>query len=118
MEPERRRHSRIAVGTGSSSALVKGAVPAVVRDISSSGVGLSVGALLEPGIYVLTALFRGLSLATPVRITRCRLHAPGESGGREGADGSWVAGGELLWRDEADAAALRRWLARREAAPF
>lgn len=117
MEPERRRHSRVAVDKGAASALVRGAVPAVVRDISSSGVGLSVDALLEPGIYVLTALFRGLSLATPVRITRCRLRAGGEVAGR-GPDGAWLAGGELLWRDEADAAALRRWLARREAAPF
>jgi hypothetical protein len=117
MEPERRRSSRIAVGDGGSSALLRGTVPAVVRDISAAGVGLEVDVLLEPGVYALTALFRGLSVATPVRITRCRLRAPGEAGGIPG-DGAWVAGGELLWRDAADAAALRRWLLRREAAPF
>ncbi len=117
MEPERRRSSRVVVQDGGSSALLRGSVPAVVRDISSGGVGLAVDVLLEPGIYALTALFRGLCVATPVRITRCRLRAPGEAGEAPG-DGGWLAGGELLWRDEADAVALRRWLLRRDAAPF
>ncbi len=117
MEPERRRSSRVAVTNGGSSALLRGSVPAVVRDISCGGVGLALDVLLEPGIYALTALFRGLSVATPVRITRCRRRAPGE-GGEPSGDGAWVAGGELLWRDEADAVALRRWLLRRDAASF
>ena len=108
MEPERRRNSRVAVGTDGASALLRGAVPVAVRDLSAAGIGFRVGALLEPGIYALTAFFRGLSLATPVRVTRCR-DAAAEGDGRP--DGkTWVAGGELLWRDEADAAALRRWL--------
>lgn len=117
MEPERRRISRIAVGDVGSSALLRGTIPVFVRDLSPGGVGLAADALLEPGIYALTALFRGLSLVTPVRITRCHLRSGGDGADRPG-EGAWRAGGELLWRDEADAVALRLWLARRDAAPF
>ena len=116
MEPERRRWQRVAVGDGGSSALLRGNVPVVVEDLSAAGLRLAANVLLEPGIYALTALFRGLSLATSVRITRCRLRASGERG--RDTDGAWVAGGEFLWRDEADAAALRRWLSRRDVVLF
>ncbi len=108
METERRRSLRVDVGQDGTNALVRGAVPVDVRDISSGGLRLGLRSSLDPGaIFPLTALLRGLSLATPVRITRCEVRpadgAPGESG-------AWEAGAEFLWRDEADAAMLRRWL--------
>ncbi len=118
MDPERRRSARVAVDGGGSNGVVRAAIPVALRDISAGGLGLNLRASLEPGgVYPLTALLRGLSLATPIRITRCRLGAPrtDSPGEREAA---WEAGAEFLWRDEGDASALRRWLERRAQAPF
>ena len=112
MDPERRRSERVAVDGGGSSGVMRAAIPVALRDISAGGLGLSLPSSIEPGgVYPLTALLRGLSLATPVRITRCRPGAPGTGppGEREAA---WEAGAEFLWRDEGDASALRRWLER------
>ena len=104
MDAERRRNSRVAVDGDGATALLKGSFPVAVRDISPGGLRLSLGSSLEAGgVYPLTALLRGLSLTTAVRITRCR------PGGRSGA---WEAGAEFLWRDEADAAVVRGWLER------
>lgn len=103
----------MAVDGDGMSGLVKGTLPVSLRDISSGGLRLSLGSSLEPGgVYALTALLRGLSLATPVRITRCR---PENREGRLEGEGSpaWEAGAEFLWRDEGDAVAVRRWLERR-----
>ena len=36
--------------------------------------------------------------------------------GGDGDEAGWEAGAEFLWRDEGDAAALRRWLERKAAA--
>ena len=113
MDPERRRSARFAVDGDGTNGLVKGTLPVSLRDISSGGLRLGLGSSLEPGgVYALTALLRGLSLATPVRITRCCHKGSGE--GRDGEGGlAWEAGAEFLWRDEGDAVAVRRWLERR-----
>lgn len=110
MDPERRRSDRVAVDGDGSSGLLKGTLPVALRDISPGGLRLSLGSSLEPGgVYALTALLRGLSLATAVRITRCR-----PRGADDGArDLPWDAGAEFLWRDEGDAVVVRRWLERR-----
>lgn len=115
MDPERRRSLRVPVAEDGTGALVRGGLPVDVRDISSGGIRLGLRSSLEPGaICPLTALLRGLSLATPVRITRCETRP---SGGAEGDGGAWEAGAEFLWRDESDAATLRRWLATRSTGP-
>lgn len=111
MDLERRRSLRVAVTEDGTNALVRGAVPVDVRDISSGGLRLGLPSSLDPGaIFPFTALLRGLSLATPVRITRCGPGAPAD-GTPVGA--AWEAGAEFLWRDEGDAATLRRWLERK-----
>ena len=113
MDPDRRRNRRVAVDGDGTYAVLKGALPVAVRDISPGGLRLALGsALAAGGVYPLTALLRGLSLAAPVRITRCRpgVLAPGYP---DASAGSWEAGAEFLWRDEADAAVVRRWLERR-----
>jgi hypothetical protein len=103
MDPERRRSPRASVDGDGSNGVLRGAVPVAVRDISSGGLRLSLGSSLEPGgVYPLTVLLRGLSLA-PVA------GSPGER------NPAWEAGGQFLWRDESDAAAVRRWLERRAA---
>jgi hypothetical protein len=110
MDPERRRNRRVAVDPDGTNAVLKGVLPVAVRDISPGGLRLALGsALAAGGVYPLTALLRGLSLAAPVRITRCR---PGAfPAGLPGATAeSWEAGAEFLWRDEADAAVVRSWL--------
>lgn len=115
MDPERRRSPRASVDGDGSNGVLRGAVPVAVRDISSGGLRLSLGSSLEPGgVYPLTVLLRGLSLATPIRVTRCLCGTPvaGSPGERNPA---WEAGGQFLWRDESDAAAVRRWLERRAA---
>lgn len=112
MEPERRRTARVVVDGDGGNALLKGSLRAAVRDISAGGLGLGLPARLDPGgVYPLMALLRGLSLATPVRITRCEP-------GRPGADGekAWEAGAEFLFRDDGDAVVVRRWLEGRETA--
>ena len=97
-----------------SNALVRGALPVDVRDNSSGGIRLGLRSSLDPvAICPLTALLRGLSLATPVRITRCEALS---ADGGDGDEAGWEAGAEFLWRDEGDAAALRRWLERKAAA--
>lgn len=108
MGPERRRSPRsVVVGDGARGVL-RGFVPVSLRDISAGGLRLRLASELEPGgIYPLTAFLRGLSLVTPVRVTRCR---PPEAG--PGRDAAWDAGAEFLFRDDGDAAALRRWLER------
>lgn len=109
MGPERRRNSRSAVDGDGSNGVVRSALPVVLRDISAGGLRFGIPVALEPGgVYPLMALMKGLSLATPVRVTRCR---PGEAVGglTDGASG-WEAGAEFLWRDESDAAVVRRWL--------
>jgi hypothetical protein len=113
MEPERRRTFRLAVDGDGSSALLRSALPVALRDISAGGLRLGLSEALEPGgIYPLTALLRGLSLAASVRITRCRPGAPSAGSPGDGAS-AWEAGAEFLWRDEADALTVRRWLERR-----
>jgi hypothetical protein len=114
MDPERRRSRRVAVDGDGANAVLKGALPVAVRDISPGGLRLALGSALEAGgVYPLSLLLRGLSLATPVRITRCR------PGGIPGASaGSWEAGAEFLWRDEADAAIVRGWLERKAPVAF
>ncbi len=103
---ERRRSPRVPVDGGGSSGVVRGAYRARLRDLSSGGLRLGLPVPLEPGsIHSLTAFLGGLALTAPVRITRCR---PEDRTGEPGA--SWEAGAELLFRDDADAAALRRWL--------
>ncbi len=111
MDAERRRNRRVAVDGDGATALLKGSFPVAVRDISPGGLRLSLASSLEAGgVYPLTALLRGLSLATAVRITRCR---PGVRAGSPGEPAaSWEAGAEFLWRDEADAAVVRGWLDR------
>lgn len=109
MGRERRRSRRVAVDGDGANAVLRGAVPVAVRDISPGGLRLTLGAALATGrVYPLVALLRGLSLAAPVRITRCRRR--GLPPPAEGAAESWEAGAEFLWRDEADVATLRRWL--------
>ena len=113
MVPERRRSLRVEVAGDGSNALVRNALPVDVRDISSGGLRLGLPSSLDPGaIFPLTALLRGLSLATPVRITRCEAQP---AGGSPGDGAGWEAGAEFLWRDEGDAATLRRWLERKVA---
>lgn len=113
MEPERRRSSRLAVDGDGSNGLVRSSLPVVLRDISAGGLRLGLSEALEPGgVYPLTALLRGLSLAAPVRITRCRPGAPA-AGSPGGGASTWEAGAEFLWRDDADALAIRRWLENR-----
>lgn len=113
MVPERRRSLRVEVAGDGANALVRGALPVDVRDISSGGLRFALPASLDPGaVFPLTALLRGLSLATPVRITRCEARPAALASG-DGA--GWEAGAEFLWRDEGDAAALRRWLERKAA---
>ena len=106
MEPERRRSPRVAVDGDGASGVLRGAHPFRLRDLSAGGLRLGLPVSLEPGsIHHLTALLGGLSLAVPVRITRCRPGSPAA-----GDDPGWEAGAEFLWRDGADAAALGRWL--------
>ena len=113
MERERRRSSRLAVESDGSTGVVRGAVPVFLRDISSGGLGLRLPSSLDPGcIYPFTALLRGLSVATPIRVTRCHARENGE--GKPGDPAfAWEAGAEFLWRDDGDAAALRRWVDQR-----
>ena len=112
MEPERRRNTRVILDGDGSNAVLRGAVPVSVRDISPGGLRLGLGSSLEPGgVYPLTALLRGLYVTTLVRITRCRPGPPlPPSNGRQE---TWEAGAEFLWRDEADASAVRSWLKKR-----
>ncbi len=112
MVPERRRSPRVAVDGDGSSGVVRAAVPVELRDISVGGLRFALDSCLEAGgVYPLTALLRGLSLATPIRITRC---ARGSSPTAPASSrGSWEAAAEFLWRDDDDAAAVRRWLGRR-----
>lgn len=108
MDPERRRSPRIAVAVDGVNGVVKGAVPVALHDISAGGLRLGLRSSLEPGgVYPLTALLRGLSLTTPIRITRCSPGGP-----------AWEAGAEFLWRDDGDAAAVRRWLRSRASGTF
>lgn len=110
MDLERRRSSRVVVDRDGSSGVVKAAIPVAVSDISAGGLRLRLASSLEPGgVYALTALLRGLSLATSIRVTRCRPGVTGAGAGGERA-GPWEAGAEFLWRDDADAAAVRSWL--------
>jgi len=110
MEPERRRSPRLAVDGAASGGVLRAGVPVALRDISAGGLCLRLPSSLDPGeIHSLTLLLRGLSLATPVRITRC---GRGEAGPGPAAarDAGWEAGAEFLWRDASDAAAVRGWL--------
>ena len=103
---ERRRSPRVPVDGGGSSGVVRGACPACLRDLSAGGLRLGLPVPLEPGsVHSLTAFLGGLALTAPVRITRCR---PEERADEPGT--GWEAGAELLFRDGADAATLRRWL--------
>ncbi len=116
MEPERRRTSRLDVEAEGPRGVVKGAVLASLQDISAGGLRLHLPSSLDPGsIYPFMALLRGLSVVTPIRVTRCRT--------REAVEGvppepglAWEAGAEFLWRDDGDAAALRRWVERKNPA--
>lgn len=109
MGPERRRSRRVAVDGDGANAVLKGAVQVAVRDICPGGLRLTLGAALATGrVYPLVVLLRGLSLAAPVRITRCRPRVlpPTPCGAAE----AWEAGAEFLWRDDSDVVILRRWL--------
>jgi hypothetical protein len=112
MEPERRRSERLEVDGKGSNGVVRGSILATLHDISSGGLGLRLPSSLDPGgVYPFTALLRGLSLTTPIRVTRCRaLEAYGAGAGKPGLE--WEVGAEFLWRDDGDAAALRRWVER------
>jgi hypothetical protein len=111
MGPERRRYPRTVVDGEGPSGVVKGVVAFSLRDISAGGLRLNLPLALRPGaVYPLTALLPGLSLTTPIRVTRCRLDGAEPAGGGEPA---WEAGAEFLFRDDGDAAAVRRWLERR-----
>lgn len=100
MEPERRRSPRVAVDGDGGGGVLKGLVPVAVRDLSSGGLRLSLGAALEMGaVYPLTLFLRGLSVAAPIRVTRCRPSAPV----------GWEAGAEFVFRDVGDAGTVRRW---------
>jgi len=106
MGPERRRNPRVAVNGKGSNGVVRGALPVRLHDISAGGLRFGVPVSLEPGtIHSLTALLGGLSLAAPIRITRC---GPGDGPSAPGP--GWEAGAEFLWRDDADAIAVRKWL--------
>lgn len=110
MVPERRRSPRVEVDGDGTGGVVKGLCAVAVRDLSAGGLRLSLGEALEPGgVYPLTLFLRGLSLAAPVRVTRCRPDDPASL--RRGAGGrSFEAAAEFLWRDAADAAVVRSWL--------
>jgi len=111
MGPERRRCPRTIVDGDAPSGVVKGVVAFSVRDISAGGLRLGLPVDLRPGsVCPLTAFLPGLSLATPVRVTRCRPDGAAPAGGGPAA---WDAGAEFLFRDDEDAAAVRRWLERR-----
>jgi len=90
---------------------VKGVVAFSVRDISAGGIRLGLPVDLRPGtVCPLSAFLPGLSLATPIRVTRCR---PGGAAPAPAGAAAWDAGAEFLFRDDGDAATVRRWLARR-----
>lgn len=111
MGPERRRSPRTTFDGDAPTGVVKGVVAFAVRDISASGLRLGLPVDLRPGtVCPLTAFFPGLSLATPIRVTRCR---PDGAAPAAVGSGAWDAGAEFLFRDDGDAAAVRRWLERR-----
>jgi len=72
MEPERRRNTRVVLDGDGSNAVLRGAVPVSVRDISPGGLRLGLGSSLEPGgVYPLTALLRGLYVTCLLYTSRC-----------------------------------------------
>ncbi len=114
MAPEKRRFPRVAPGQGASG-LIRASVPVLVRDISSHGVRLQTATSVHPGtVYDLSASLPGLGLSVAVRITRCRCE--GSQRNRRG-DRVLVyeAGGEFVFRGDADRGSLAEWLAARTA---
>ncbi|MHB8799315.1 MAG: PilZ domain-containing protein [Thermoanaerobaculia bacterium] len=101
MQPDRRRSLRVGVDGDGPSGVVRGLDPVAVRDLSPGGLRLSLGHALETGaVYPLTLFLRGLVVAAPIRVTRCR----------QDSRAVWEAGGEFLWRDPSDAGTVRRWI--------
>ncbi|HPA53176.1 MAG TPA: PilZ domain-containing protein [Thermoanaerobaculia bacterium] len=101
MQPERRRSHRMRVDGEGPSGVVRGLAPVSVSDLSPGGLRLRLDRALEAGaVYPLTLFLRGLAVTTAVRVTRCR----------RDSRSAWEAGGEFLFRDPTDAAAVRRWI--------
>jgi len=115
MGPERRRNPRTTIDGDGPSGVVRGVSAVALRDLSAGGICLRLPSALQPGaVYPLLAFLRGLSVATPIRVTRCR---PGAGAAGDGGAGLWEAGAEFLFREDGDAAAVRHWLERRAVSP-
>lgn len=105
MTAERRRSPRVRPPEGAGG-IIRSTVQVRVEDISLTGVRFQISGPVRPGsTYAFHADLDGLSLAAPIRITRCKA-APAPQGGGL----AYFAGAEFLWENPDDERRLGAWL--------